>query len=322
MSLEIFKTNPLTRSKFVEYINCPEIFEAKYIKNNYKENENNENYIFGSLYHCLILEPDKFKDRYIVSDLTLEGLMGDFINRLASNEYSEEYALECYQKSGFQWKFETVIEKFKKEPKNVQYYYLLVESKLNNKKIISEEMYKTAREMKEAFITNGGYDLIPLVGNILIEQVLNYQISNKDKTVFIDIESVLDHIEFDDYNRLVLINDLKSTTCKSKDEFEGSIKKYRYDIQDWFYLYAIEILYTNNPNSKYYGYDVRMQFIAQYKRYPYHILGRFSISEKQQYKTHGFVSKKFKEFVDYYQNYSENSTKPKVYNLIEVDFNE
>ncbi len=84
-------TNSLSRSSIMTFKESPYRYWAKYISADRPKEEPTPAMIFGSAFHCMILESDKFKDEFIISP---EPVLLKNVGRARYDAYKENLA-EC-----------------------------------------------------------------------------------------------------------------------------------------------------------------------------------------------------------------------------------
>jgi exodeoxyribonuclease VIII len=185
--------NYISKSGLCEIKNSP----AHY-KDSEKEEEESEALIFGSAYHCFILEPDRWEKEYYVFD--------------DSKVYS------------------ALIDKGYKSPRSTKDYKEWEESEMRiigDKKLIKKEFFERIKAMKERLfqhpyakmlLTNGRAE-VAYMGNIETEAG---QINVKFKPDYIK-----------DVKHLII--DLKTTKNASKKGFPKEAAEHNYHIQAAFY---------------------------------------------------------------------------------------
>jgi hypothetical protein len=117
---------------------------------------------FGSLVHCLLLEPEEVQNRYVISALSPEnkpsGLMLEFINALLKYPEPDEIAMEAaYIASGYKLSRDKVFESFKKE-ENQAYYKEMLSSA--GKSLITQNEYNLAVQCAEIAKNNPQWNQI------------------------------------------------------------------------------------------------------------------------------------------------------------------
>jgi hypothetical protein len=130
-TMNYFNLPGISNSSLSTFNYDPSLYYKMYITKEVVKKESDA-MTLGSLIHCLILEPEKLEDRYIISNLEEKdypsGMMLDYINTLIQSEVHDEVAYEAaYQKSGYKISREKVRENFEK-PANQAYYHELLAS--------------------------------------------------------------------------------------------------------------------------------------------------------------------------------------------------
>jgi hypothetical protein len=215
---EYYQINNLSNSALSVFDYSPELYYKKYITKELKDKKS-DSLSFGSLFHCLKLEPELFEQSYYISGNNVEGLMGKFIFELANLEGSIEDNYElAYTLSGFKISLEKVIENYNKSEVYKQYYVDLVNSK--DKIIISREDYNKALRLVKLDDENKQW-------------------------------SMLDNIEWDEYKELPIFFEYENIACKSKldrlfiskDGLHAKYIDYKTDSQNNIYNYHNSFAY-------------------------------------------------------------------------------
>tara|TARA_R110000868_G_scaffold28617_4_gene107117 strand:+ start:13435 stop:14430 length:996 start_codon:yes stop_codon:yes gene_type:complete len=129
--MNYFNLPGISNSSLSTFNYDPSLYYKMYITKEVVKKESDA-MTLGSLIHCLILEPEKLEERYIVSNLEEKDypsvMMLDYINTLTQSDIQDEVAYEAaYQKSGYKISREKVRENFEK-PANQAYYKELLAS--------------------------------------------------------------------------------------------------------------------------------------------------------------------------------------------------
>lgn len=282
----------ISQSMIKVFLKNKEEYYHRYILNNSK-NEDTAAMGFGRYYHTLILEPDKIEERYITSDFRLpEGNMGKFIECLADMPYIfdtpmrfqevdvevpegvESPGRKAYRESGFKISYSAVINKFF-DTKNQDYYNYLITSA--GREVIGRDDEKKAEYMYMKLMAKAPY-LTPHS-----DENNDFYKVFRELDIFFTIDNTecktkLDYVSIDLINRIVTIEDIKTTSAGNIGEFIESIKKYGYDIQKAFYIKAMKVwLDLNYPNLE---FNIRLNFLPQKTSWPYQVLGKIIIKEE------------------------------------------
>ncbi len=207
-----YQINKLSNSALSVFNYSPELYFKKYITKEIKDKKS-DSLSFGSLFHCLRLEPELFTSFFHISDNTVDGLMGKFIFELANLEGNAEDNYElAYTLSGFKISLEKVIENFNKSSINKNYYSNLIHSK--DKIIVSKEDYDKALRLVKLDDENKQWE-------------------------------ILNGVEWDEYKELPIYFEYENMECKSKldrlfiskDGLRAKYIDYKTDSQNTIYNY-------------------------------------------------------------------------------------
>jgi hypothetical protein len=261
-------------------------WKKKWIDKQGDKDEDEDYFIIGSAIDTLLFTPDKFEERFYVSNSNklpskaianvIEATYKILQERKKDNELlpiEKDYSLEAnldilllcannYQdyddngnlKQGWSthWKEQTRIDNLIKNGKD--YFDFLLSA--NGRKIITEQQNILALEVidilrkdestKDYFVENKNNKLI-----FQLEIFENYEYTNL--TLFnnvcneIPLKGALDIVRIDHSKKTIQIIDFK--TSQSAAHFIESIKKYGYDFQLSFYLYLFQKwAHKNIPN--------------------------------------------------------------------------
>ena len=268
----------LSFSKLSLFSKDPSLFRAKYITKTLKETKSNA-LNMGSLVDLLLFSRIKFHDFYVIGDEPIvSGKMGDFIKSYANLKALQDInipfemslikeqdmdLLQCaYKDAAFKIGFDGVFEDFTKESKNQEYFVYLYNKAFGvSKTYISDQEYVTAEAIGKALKTNKfTKDWFEMPGESQKE------ISWLHEQSTIPFLSILDSLKIDDLNKIIYIDDVK-TTGKKLINFHESIEEYRYDWQAALYKKAIEYLINTGSLPKDYKIVNRIIGIETYPPY-------------------------------------------------------
>jgi hypothetical protein len=140
----------------------PSYYYKVYISKEIEDKKESPALTLGSLVHCLMLEPDKISERYVISKLKPEekpsGMMLDFINALLKYDVYDDIVVEAaYNTSGYKISIDKVIENFKK-PANQIYYQEQLEAK--GKSLITQADFNLATKAVQVALNNPQWEKI------------------------------------------------------------------------------------------------------------------------------------------------------------------
>jgi hypothetical protein len=238
----------------------PSSFYSHYILN--KREEKLESYLVeGRIIHCLLLEPKNFKKQFVIvpnktpTGNTLKLLYDIFRNKKASNDLTD------YKKEILNWLSENNLHQSLKEDdkriekiltkNNIEYFKHLCE--LKNKTQIDTETYNICLEKVKIIKSNKeAYNLIKPNSSgfelVLVENEKYLKCKLKDYPF--GLHGIIDNLTIDYENKIVTINDLK-TTNKSLIDFKQTIDFYKYWLQAAIYLKLVKENYENITDFKF-----------------------------------------------------------------------
>lgn len=153
--MDYFQIQALSNSALSTFSYDPSYYHKVYITKEIQDKKESAALTLGSLVHCLILENDKFDERYVISKLKPEdkpsGMMLDFVNALLKYEVYDELALDAaYATSGYKISKDKVLENFNKSAKA----YYNEQAACKDKRLITQAEYDTACKAKEVALNN------------------------------------------------------------------------------------------------------------------------------------------------------------------------
>jgi hypothetical protein len=268
---EFFSTKPyISYSGLNKLLYSPALYYKHYILKQ-RDDSNTTAAIEGKLIHCLLLTPDNFDKEYqIVSDsLPSENpkkvidtifehytiLKEDGDEREDLIEFSSAILdvladMNLYQSLKTD---EQRITKIVDVPKHLDYWFYL--KNCRGKILITQETYDFANGAVETALQSpvirAALGLIIDNFNINIESYNEIELSCELTDYTYNIRGILDNLIIDHDNKLIKINDFK-TTSKDLTTFKESIDFYRYWMQVSFYVLLVK-------NSIYYREDYKIE---------------------------------------------------------------
>ena len=268
---EFFSTKPyISYSGLNKLLYSPALYYKHYILKQ-RDDSNTTAAIEGKLIHCLLLTPDNFDKEYqIVSDsLPSENpkkvidtvfehytiLKEDGDEREDLIEFSGAILdvladMNLYQSLKTD---EQRIAKIVDVPKHLDYWFYL--KNCRGKTLITQETYDFANGAVETALQSpvirAALGLIIDDFNINVESYNEIELACELTDYAYNIHGILDNLVIDHDNKLIKINDFK-TTSKDLTTFKESIDFYRYWMQVSFYVLLVK-------NSIYYREDYKIE---------------------------------------------------------------
>lgn len=263
----------------------PQAFYQMYILGN--REEKTESYLVnGKIIHALLLEADKFNDQFVISPANLPtGSTRSVIDRVyahatelqANGDQRTEFTdfsdavLDVLKDINLHQSLKTDQQRIDKmyTPEAISYWDFL-KSK-GNKTLIDQETYDFCKT---------GVDLIkmnPQICNLIgcnLNEFDNKEVFNElpvDCTIngkSFGLKGIIDNIVIDHDNKVININDIK-TTSKDLKDFPESIEFYNYWLQAAIYSTIIAIKFINLIDG---GYQLKFHFVVidkAYQVYPF-----------------------------------------------------
>lgn len=276
----------LSFSGLSKLIESPVVFYNKYIL---KQREMEDaSTIEGKLIHCLLLQPDKFDDEFLVTDegaisgkgkQLVDGLF-DYVTMGTDKDYWKTFDEDSLPKMS---DFESIIldltislEYFQKMEAPARVKKIINDAKLtgywNNrfqamrKTIISREMLVNASSVVHKIQNNPyirklmGVDTQEM-GTTVVSYNEMHVYEELDGAYSFGIHGVIDNLVIDHDAKIIRVNDLK-TTSKNLTKFQEAIDHYNYNLQLAHYATLIinNPLYKNLLDNE--GYTLEARFIV------------------------------------------------------------
>lgn len=242
-TMSYFNLPGISNSSLSTFNYDPSLYYKMYITKEIGKKESDA-MTLGSLIHCLILEPEKLDELYVISNLDEKdyptGMMLDYIQALLTYEIHDDIAHEAaYVKSGYKINRDKVRENFEK-PANQAYYKEMLDSV--GKTLIKQSDFDHAARLVSIAEGNPQWDKIlpdyedwqchnelEIFWDETIEEEI-VQLKSKLDQVFIKCVGDIIHVKYVDYK-----TDSKNPIHKYLDTFEY-YKTYR---QLYFYKKAL-----------------------------------------------------------------------------------
>jgi len=250
-------------SGFNKLLFAPSAFYKHYILNQ-REDKMEQHLIEGSLLHCLLLEEDKFHDKYVVSPVNLPGdsiknvIDKVFTRAWSSNnlglslEQNEFDILEILKEINLYQSLKTDAQRVEKviTDASISYYNFLTTK--GDKAVIDEETLIKVKGYAEIVKSNekitsllnigspDSYSEVPLV---------------MDTRYAFGLRGFVDNVNIDHGAKVIYINDLK-TSGKLLQDFPETIEYYKYWLQAAVYCKLVRANYGLSD------YKIKFHFIV------------------------------------------------------------
>lgn len=226
----------------------PAAFYKHYILNQ-KEDSVDAHLVAGKVVHCLLLEPDKFNDEFIVipSNLPKDNnkLLVDEIFKVYQSQPDADLTLADFPDSiisvlagiNLHQSLKTDEGRIAKmlTEQNTQYFEFLKVKQ--GKTIVDQTTLDTAKESVELLRQHETVRSLMQLDNDKDENVIIYNeegVQLKSSRFKFGFKGILDNVVMDYNTKTIFINDLK-TTGKAIQDFPDSVQYYKYWIQAVMY---------------------------------------------------------------------------------------
>jgi hypothetical protein len=253
---------------------CPEVFYREYILG--EKDVLDASYLTeGRLIHCLLLEPKKFEEQFVV----MTGKMpGDNTKLVVDRVYAhhkelpqstktladyQNAVIDILKDMNLHQSLKTDEQRFAKiytADANIYWDFLF---KGEGKQIIDATMYNTCYAIVEKIRNNKEVsDLLKL--NAESEWWATTEVYNEIpvemelKKFPFGLKGIIDNMVVDPLNKTIKINDFK-TTSKTLADFPESVKFYKYNLQAAVYYLLVSSKYADLIKD---GYTIEMRFIV------------------------------------------------------------
>jgi len=263
----------------------PQAFYQMYVLGN--REEKTESYLVnGKIIHCLLLEPDKFHDQFIVSPVKLPtDNTRVLIDRVFA--HAQELQKNGDQRTEFADYSDAVLDvladmnlhqTLKTDQQRIDKIY--TPDAINYWDFLKNRGTKTLIDQANYDFCKTGVDLIKMnkeVCNLIgcdINDFSNREVFNeislsvKMNEKPFGIKGIIDNLVIDHDKRVIYINDIK-TTSKDLKDFPESIDFYNYSLQAAMYCSLIGIKFINLIDA---GYQLKFHFVVidkSYQVYPF-----------------------------------------------------
>lgn len=258
----------------------PAVFHQLYVLG--MKEEKTESYLVnGKIIHALLLEPEKFNDLFIVSPSKLPGDSSrSVIDRLFAHHIElakhgdertslvefRDAVIDILKDINLHQSLKTDQQRIDKvfTPEAVEYWNFLKTK--GNKTLIDQETYDYCNNAVEIVKTNK--EVCKLIGCNLNE-FENKEVFNEIKLSCnvngrqFGMKGIIDNLVVDHDEKIVYINDVK-TTSKDLKDFPETIEFYSYWMQAAIYT---SLVVANHPQLINDGYDIKFNFVVIDKMY-------------------------------------------------------
>jgi hypothetical protein len=250
-------------SGFNKLLFAPSAFYKHYILNQ-REDKMEQHLIEGSLLHCLLLEEDKFHDKYVVSPVNLPGdsiknvVDKVFVKALITNnlhlslEQNEFEILDILKEINLYQSLKTDAQRVEKviTDASISYYNFLATK--GDKAVIDEETLNKVKGYAEIVRSNSKItSLLNIGGAFSMSEVPLVM----DTRYAFGLRGFVDNINIDHDAKVIYINDLK-TSGKLLQDFPETIEYYKYWLQAAVYCKLVRANYSLG------NYKIKFHFIV------------------------------------------------------------
>lgn len=242
------------------------LYFRRYIMSEVVEEKFNQSILMGQLVDLLLLEPEKFDDKFAMSSCISSptGLMLEFCEALyrftkeATNDEGEvtrsfeEISRDAYTESGYKLKYEAVIGKFLGSDAEIFYDEIRKNRPLKLLVVTAQDITNAERIVEELKNNPVTKDIVNLVDSVRYKVFNQFQIEGYDVDGHL-FKAMIDKIIVDTKEKTVQVYDLKCTF--SVEEFYRDYYLYRRAyIQAFLYYCAAKEL--TKPGQPATGYTV------------------------------------------------------------------
>jgi len=250
-------------SGFNKLLFAPSAFYKHYILNQ-REDKMEQHLIEGSLLHCLLLEEDKFHDKYVVSPVNLPGdsiknvIDKVFTRAWANNnldlslEQNEFDILDILKEINLYQSLKTDAQRVEKvvTDASISYYNFLTTK--GNKAVIDEETLNKVKGYAEIVRSNSKITSLLNIGGAFSMSEVPFVMDTK---YAFGLRGFVDNVNIDHGAKVIYINDLK-TSGKLLQDFPETIEYYKYWLQAAVYCKLVRANYGLSD------YKIKFHFIV------------------------------------------------------------
>ena len=250
-------------SGFNKLLFAPSAFYKHYILNQ-REDKMEQHLIEGSLLHCLLLEEDKFHDKYVVSPVNLPGdsiknvVDKVFVRALVTNnlhlslEQNEFEILEVLKEINLYQSLKTDAQRVEKvvTDASISYYNFLASK--GDKAVIDEDTLNKVKGYAEIVRSNDKITSLLNIGGTYSQSEVPLVM---DTQYDFGLRGFVDNINIDHDAKVIYINDLK-TSGKLLQDFPETVDYYKYWLQAAVYCRLVRANYSLG------NYKIKFHFIV------------------------------------------------------------
>jgi len=250
-------------SGFNKLLFAPSAFYKHYILNQ-REDKMEQHLIEGSLLHCLLLEEDKFHDKYVVSPVNLPGdsiknvVDKVFVRALVTNnlhlslEELEDDIVQILQDINLYQSLKTDAQRVEKvvTDASISYYNFLTTK--GDKAVIDEDTLNKVKGYAEIVRSNEKITSLLNIGGPFSMSEVPFVMDTK---YAFGLRGFVDNVNIDHDAKVIYINDLK-TSGKLLQDFPETIEYYKYWLQAAVYCKLVRANYGLSD------YEIKFHFIV------------------------------------------------------------
>lgn len=250
-------------SGFNKLLFAPSAFYKHYILNQ-REDKMEQHLIEGSLLHCLLLEEDKFHDKYVVSPVNLPGdsiknvVDKVFVRALVTNnldlslEQNEFEILDILKEINLYQSLKTDAQRVEKviTDASISYYNFLTTK--GDKAVIDEETLTKVKGYAEIVRSNEKITSLLNIGGAFSMSEVPFVMDTK---YAFGLRGFVDNVNIDHGAKVIYINDLK-TSGKLLQDFPETVEYYKYWLQAAVYCKLVRANYGLSD------YKIKFHFIV------------------------------------------------------------
>ncbi len=250
-------------SGFNKLLFAPSAFYKHYILNQ-REDKMEQHLIEGSLLHCLLLEEDKFHDKYVVSPVNLPGdsiknvVDKVFVRALVTNnldlslEQNEFEILDILKEINLYQSLKTDAQRVEKviTDASISYYNFLATK--GDKAVIDEETLTKVKGYAEIVRSNEKITSLLNIGGAFSMSEVPFVMDTK---YAFGLRGFVDNVNIDHGAKVIYINDLK-TSGKLLQDFPETVEYYKYWLQAAVYCKLVRANYGLSD------YKIKFHFIV------------------------------------------------------------